>query len=328
LLHDSNGASSFHGLLLRKADLLRSQRLWNVEGISASTTQTQGEKPIKASLVRVLVVANDNDVITLPEPALGLDQIIMNLGASVLQIFPELGDDLGQGTNNSMTVAAGGTAILVGIDADTWHLLVVSSGSGGIGTLGALRGAKAYKTAAFRCARNDEPDIGQAFPGPGDGSGAGGAVGEQILNFNAAVYDTDAIHDPVTLNTRFTIPASITAVEMIIGCRFDDQTSTPQTGGLHIRLRKNGVINGAVDSVFVVTHNGGDPGWIPWNTDGLGMATQEVGGNESGQAGSQQWHSGTIFVDPADYLEVGVLSQAGWRDIPANGFWAEMRLLQ
>jgi hypothetical protein len=108
--------------------------------------------------------------------------------------------------------------------------------------------------------------------------------------------------------------------------RFDDQTSTPQTGGLHVRLRKNGVLNGAVDSIFVVTHNAADPGWIPWNTDGLGMATQQ-NGNPSGQAATQQWMSGTIFVDGDDFIEVAILSQAGFRDIPPNGIWAEMRVL-
>ncbi len=193
--------------------------------------------------------------------------------------------------------------------------------------VGVLNGCKVYKTAGFRAAQNNQPDIGQASPGPGDGSGAGNAVGEQILDFNAEVFDTNSYHDTVSNNSRFTIPSSgVSAVEFIIGYRIDDETSTPQGGGMHIRLRKNGVVNGAVDSLFVVTHNGADPGWIPWNTDTL-FGTQEVGGNESGQAGLQQWYSGTIFVDPDDYIEIAILSQASFRDIPPNGIWAEMRVI-
>lgn len=193
--------------------------------------------------------------------------------------------------------------------------------------VGILNGCKAFKTAGFRVARNDTPDIGQDSPGPGDGSGAGNAVGEFIVDFGGEVFDTDNYHDISTNNSRFVIPSTgVSAIEFIIGMRFDDQTSTPQTGGLHVRLRKNGVLNGAVDSIFVVTHNAADPGWIPWNTDGLGMATQQ-NGNPSGQAATQQWMSGTIFVDGDDFIEVAILSQAGFRDIPPNGIWAEMRVL-
>jgi hypothetical protein len=169
------------------------------------------------------------------------------------------------------------------------------------------------------------PDIGQAIPGPGDGSATG--LGETIIDFNMEVFDTNNYHDNAVNNTRFTIPSTgVSAVEFIIGYRYDDETSTPQTGPMHMRLRKNGVLNGAVDSVFLVAHNNTDPGWIPWNVE-IQPATQEVGGNESGQGGVQQFYSGVIFVDGDDYIEVAMLRQAANRDIAANGIWAEMRVL-
>jgi len=192
----------------------------------------------------------------------------------------------------------------------------------------ALEGCKVYKSASFQFPINNEPDIGQQSPGPGDGSGAGNAVGEVILEFNMEVFDTNNYHDNSTNPSRITIPSSgVSAVEFIIGYRMDDDSSNAQSGIGHVRLRKNGVVNGAVDSVFAVTHGGSDPGWVPWNSDGNGGGTQDGTGNRSGQAGAQEWYSGTIFVDGDDYIEVAVLSQAGFRDIPPNGFWVEMRVL-
>lgn len=192
----------------------------------------------------------------------------------------------------------------------------------------AIEGCKVYKSALFQFPRNDEPDIGQEVPGPGDGSGSFNFVGEDILEFNMEVFDTNDYHDNSTNPSRFTIPSSgVSAVEFIIGYRMDDDSSNAQSGLGHVRLRKNGVVNGAVDSVFSVIHGGSDPGWIPWDSGAQGGGTQDGTGNRSGQAGAQSWYSGVIFVDGDDYIEVVVLSQAGWRDIPPNGFWVEMRVL-
>ena len=189
-----------------------------------------------------------------------------------------------------------------------------------------LAGCKVYKSAAFSPNNNNEPDIG-AGATAGDGSGAGNGLGETIIAFNMEVFDTGSFHDNSTNPSRFTIPSSgVSAVEFIIGYRYDDETSTPQLGPMHTRLRRNGVLNGAVDRVFAVTHNNTDPGWIPWNTE-IQPATQEVGGNESGQGGMQMWYSGVIFVDGDDFIEVVMLRQAANRDIAANGIWAEMRVL-
>lgn len=213
------------------------------------------------------------------------------------------------------------------VDAGTVDDKAITPATLGAAPPVAIEGAKVYKSATFLVPNNNEPDIGQASLGPGDGSGAGNAVGEFIIDFNNEVFDTNNYHDNSVNNSRFTIPSSgVSAIEFIIGYRYDDEAGDPQLGACHTRLRKNGVLNGAVDSVFAVSHNNADPGWIPWNTE-LQPATQEVGGNESGQGGMQMWYSGTIFVDGDDYIEVAILCQAGRRSIAANGIWAEMRVL-
>ena len=211
------------------------------------------------------------------------------------------------------------------VDAGTVTDKAVTPATLGAAPPVAIEGCKVYKSATFLVPNNNIPDIGQAIPGPGDGSATG--VAEFILDFNNEVFDTNNYHDNSVNNSRFTIPSSgVSAIEFIIGYRYDDEAGNPQLGACHTRLRKNGVLNGAVDSVFAVAHNNTDPGWIPWNTE-LQPATQEVGGNESGQGGMQMWYSGTIFVDADDYIEVAILCQAGRREIAANGIWAEMRVL-
>jgi len=69
------------------------------------------------------------------------------------------------------------------------------------------------------------------------------------------------------------------------------------------------------------------PSRWPWNSDNNGGGTNDVGGGTTGEAGMIGWYSGVINITDSDYLEVLVLSQAGSRDTPANGIWAEMRLL-
>jgi hypothetical protein len=310
MLHDNNGSSSFLGLRLKKFADLIAQRIWNVEGIAASTTQTQGQAIVNASLVRVTAVANPNDVITLTVPELGLDQMIMNLGANTLQIFPQAGDDLGLGTDAPTTLAAGGAIWFTGIDADTWHTMNVNIGPGG-GPIAPIRGTKAVKTGFIAWPRNDLPDF--LIP-----SGTGNS--EQILDFNISVYDTeaDAIHDTLVNNTRWHMPPGFSQFEMIIGYKLDS-LGDAQAGLGHVRLRRNGITNGAVDTVQVGS-------WEPWNSDNNGGGTNQSGA-ATGEAGMQSWYSGLINMDPGDYVEVLILTQAGERDTPANGFWAEFRLL-
>lgn len=90
--------------------------------ITASTTQTQGEQPLTADINAVTVVANDNDVVTLPTATVGQEITIVNRGANILQIFPASGDDLGQGVNASTTLDAGGAIKFLALDNTDWQI--------------------------------------------------------------------------------------------------------------------------------------------------------------------------------------------------------------
>ena len=91
------------------------------EGISASTTQSQGQGLLESTGINeVSVVANANDVVTLPGATGGRSILVINNGANVLQVFPLFGDDLGAGTNLSDTIAAGTSQRFTAWDSNNW----------------------------------------------------------------------------------------------------------------------------------------------------------------------------------------------------------------
>lgn len=89
-------------------------------GITASTTQTQGNGALLSSKNEVSTVATTNDTVTLPTASAGLDCIIINNGANTLQIFPASGDDLGAGVDTATTLAAGSTVRYLAWDSTNW----------------------------------------------------------------------------------------------------------------------------------------------------------------------------------------------------------------
>lgn len=92
------------------------------DGITASTTQTQGQQPLTIALNRVSTVANANDVVTLPVTQVGMLCAIRNDGANTLQIFPRSGSSINGGaTDASITLAAGSASILFAMDATSWY---------------------------------------------------------------------------------------------------------------------------------------------------------------------------------------------------------------
>lgn len=85
--------------------------------ITASATQTQGQQPLTANVNEIDTVATTNDVVTLPAIKAGMPCTVINNGANTLQIYPASGEDLGAGTDTSVTVAAGSVAKFEGYAA-------------------------------------------------------------------------------------------------------------------------------------------------------------------------------------------------------------------
>ncbi len=103
------------------------------DGIVASTTQTQFQGQLNSSYSEVITVANPNDVVTAPQKNRGMQLVIVNRGANVLQVFPSTNNDFGNGPNNSITVAAGDSLIAVGGAGSTgqfWDVLYNGPSSG------------------------------------------------------------------------------------------------------------------------------------------------------------------------------------------------------
>ncbi len=104
--------------LLSDRNILRSVQA----GITASTTQTQGQGALTKDQNVVTVCANTNDTVTLPSAVAGMCVYIKNKGAQTLQIFPASGDAINAGAANAaITLAAGVSVTLRTVDVTTWE---------------------------------------------------------------------------------------------------------------------------------------------------------------------------------------------------------------
>lgn len=92
-------------------------------GVTASTTQTQGNGALVSSYNHIDFVANDDDTVTLLAAVAGEHCVVVNGAANRLQVFPASGDDLGQGTNNPMTIEPGNAVYFYALDANNWKIL-------------------------------------------------------------------------------------------------------------------------------------------------------------------------------------------------------------
>ena len=92
-------------------------------GLTASTTQTQGQGALSTSINEVSTVANTNDTVTLPVAFAGTEVTIINNGANTLQIFPASGDNLGAGVDTATTLAAGSNVRYVAYDGTNWEVI-------------------------------------------------------------------------------------------------------------------------------------------------------------------------------------------------------------
>jgi len=78
-------------------------RKFTVTGITASTTQSQGNGLLTADLNIISTVANKNDTVTLPSAVTGTSVVVCNKGSKKIRIYPNTGDDLGEGSNNKIS---------------------------------------------------------------------------------------------------------------------------------------------------------------------------------------------------------------------------------
>ena len=91
-------------------------------GITASTTQTQGEGALTSEINEVSTVANTNDTVTLPTAVAGLRCVVLNNGANTLQIFPASGDNInGLGVDTATTAASGDNINFIAYDSTNWE---------------------------------------------------------------------------------------------------------------------------------------------------------------------------------------------------------------
>lgn len=95
-------------------------RKYTIAGITASTTQTQGQGALTADINEVSTVANANDTVTLPTAVAGKEVVIINNGANTLRIFPASGDDLGSGVDTATTLASGSSVRYTAYNATNW----------------------------------------------------------------------------------------------------------------------------------------------------------------------------------------------------------------
>lgn len=92
-------------------------------GITASTTQTQGQGALTQQINVVATCANANDTVTLPAAVAGREVVVINNGAQTLQIFPASGDNLGAGVDASATLTAGSNRTYVAYDTTNWEII-------------------------------------------------------------------------------------------------------------------------------------------------------------------------------------------------------------
>lgn len=114
----SGGDTSITGTLGLSSYLYRSY----ATGITAGTTQTQGQVPLTKDINIVSTCANANDVVTLPAAVAGMIIYIRNNGAQTLQIFPASGDAInGAAADASTTLASGASVRYYTADTTNWY---------------------------------------------------------------------------------------------------------------------------------------------------------------------------------------------------------------
>ncbi len=99
--------------------------------LTADVGSAQGNGLIISSYNHYSTVANPGDAATLPAAhAQGTSIYVKNDGANAMDVFPNTGDDLGEGTNVAVSIPPGGSVLFFTATANTtWTQLFVSTGA-------------------------------------------------------------------------------------------------------------------------------------------------------------------------------------------------------
>jgi hypothetical protein len=92
-------------------------------GITASTTQTQGNGELSNEINVIATCANPNDTVTLPAAVAGRRVVVINNGAQTAKIFPASGDNLGAGADTATTLGATNNVVFQAYDATNWEVI-------------------------------------------------------------------------------------------------------------------------------------------------------------------------------------------------------------
>ena len=92
-------------------------------GITASTTQTQGNGELSNQINEIATCANANDTVTLMPATAGYSCTIINNGANTLRIYPGGSDNLGAGVDTATTLAAGSNITFAAYDGTNWETI-------------------------------------------------------------------------------------------------------------------------------------------------------------------------------------------------------------
>lgn len=93
-------------------------------GLTASTTQTQGNGVLTADINEISTCANVNDTVTLPTASAGRYCLVINNGAQTAQVFPASGDNLGAGVDTATTITAGSRKLFIAFDSTNWEPVI------------------------------------------------------------------------------------------------------------------------------------------------------------------------------------------------------------
>lgn len=177
-------------------------------GITASTTQTQGQQPLTGKFNEISTVANPDDVITLPLGQLGITVCVTNDGANKLQVFPDVGANLGNGINNSTVIFPKQSIQFFCIDGAKW-----------------IRLSQTSSDISCKVTKSADQTITNST--------------STIITWDQEDYDTDGMHDNVTNNSRITIK---TPGKYSIMAQFEWASNS--TGKRIIDIMKNSVVLG------------------------------------------------------------------------------------